>query len=509
MQQPRLSSHHSQRRRTPAPTFGAALFLALALNPGAHAQTEKLQTPPGSLWAAWQIARIYNPQFREARSRLAATRTRHPSALAGLLPRLSLDANQAYTNGQSAGPQFYGNNLLTVEQSENISQSYWTVTLSQPIFNWEAIQKLAAANARVAAAAATYDATRMKLMQTLVSRYLAVGVAQAQLAATRATEAAFALEARQARDRHQSGLRGIIGYEEARSAKASAEARVITARHELRKADAALAELTGPSFPPEIPSRTGRLPAIPLPPRSTRAWIREAREANPTVLAARLKARSARASVSAARGGYLPTLRLELSHTRQLTGGTYGYAVPGQVDFPSPAANTAQQNFLLLNLHWNFYAGGGTQARIDRAHDEARLAGAQAVRAFLKTETTIVDALSAFHADLARVRAYEESARAARRAVVATEAGVQAGLRSEFDLVNARLSLLSAETNLPAVRARLIDDALSLEAAAGLLTPKALRRLSRLFDRLPESKALLTPLHPFTQPRFHSPGDQS
>jgi outer membrane protein len=461
------------------------------------------------LWAAWRIARTYNPQFREARARLAASRTRHPSALAGLLPRLSLDANQAYTNGQSAGPQFYGNNLLTVEQSENISQSYWTVTLSQPIFNWDAIQKLASANARVAAAAATYDATRMKLMRTLVSRYLAVGVAQAQLAATRKTEAAFALEARQAWDRHQSGLRGIIGYEEARSAQASAEAQVITARHALHQAQAALAELTGPAFPPEIPSRAGRLPMIPLPPKSTRAWIREAREANPAVLAARLQARSARALVSAARGGYLPSIRLELSHTRQLTGGTYGYAVPGEVDFPSPAANTAQQNFLLLNLHWNFYAGGGTEARVDRADDEARLARAQSERAFLKAQATIVENLGAFHADVARVRAYEESARAARRAVVATEAGVKAGLRSEFDLVNARLSLLSAETNLPAVHAQLIKDALRLEAAAGLLTPVALSRLSRLFDRLPQRPEPRSLPHPATHSRLPSPGDPS
>ena len=505
----RFSPRHHRAHWTRLPGSGLVLLLALAVSPTIHAQTRRIPAPPGSLWAAWRIARIYNPQFREARERLAATRTRHPSALAGLLPRLSLDAKRTYTNGQSAGPQFYGNNILTVEQSENINQSYWTVTLSQPLFNWEAIQKLASANARVAAAAATYDATRMKLMQTLTSRYLAVGVAQAQLTATRKTESAFALETRQAWDRHQSGLRGIIGYEEAQSAKASAEAQVISARHALHKAEAALSELTGPAFPPEIQSRAGLLPTIPLPPRSTRTWIREAREANPTLLAARLEARSARASVSAARGGYLPVIRLELSHTRELTGGTYGYAVPGVVDFPSPAANTAQQNFLLLNLHWNFYAGGGTQAHVDRAHDEARLADAQTERAFLKIQATILESLSAFRADVARVRAYEDSAQAARRAVVATEAGVQAGLRSEFDLVNARLSLLSAETNLPAVHAQLIEDALRLEAAAGLLTPETLFHLSRLLDRRLVNNASHPTLHPANHPRSHSSGDPS
>ncbi len=467
---------------------GGVIALALVTGLAAHANPRKTPAPPGSLWAAWRIARIYNPQFREARARLAATRTRHPTALAGLLPRFSLDANQAYTNGTSVGPQFYGNTLLTVEQSENISQSYWTVTLTQPLFDWAAIEKLASANARVAAAAATYEATRMKLIRTLVSRYLAVGVAQAQLAATRKTEAAFALEARQARDRHRSGLRGIIGYEEARSAEASAEAQVISARRRLHEAAAALAELTGPAFPPEIPSGTRRLPTIPLPPRSLATWIREARQANPTVLAARLEARAARASVSGARSGYLPSIRLELSHTRELTGGSYGYAVPGEINVPAPAANTAQQNFLLLNLHWNFYAGGGTDARVDRARDEARLARAQAERAFLKTQAAIVEALSAFHADASRVRAYEESARAARRAVVATEAGVKAGLRSEFDLVNARLSLLSAETNLPTAHAQLINDALNLEAAAGLLTPGALFHLSRLLEQVPPER---------------------
>ncbi|MHB1544466.1 MAG: TolC family protein [Gammaproteobacteria bacterium] len=437
---------------------------------------------PGSLWAAWLAARTHNPQFQEARARLAATRTRHPAALAGLLPRLSLDANRAYTNAWSVGPEFYGSSLLTVEQSENISQSYWTVTFTQPLFDWSAIQKLAAANADVAAAAATYDATRMSLIENLVKRYLAVRVAQSQLAATLKTAQAFAIEARQARDRHQSGLRGIIGFEEAQSAEASAQAEVIGARRALSQALSALAELTGPSFLARLPARPQPLPLIPLPPLSLHEWVREGLHANPTVLAARLRARSAHIQVSAARGGYWPSVRLQLSHTRDLTGGTYGYAVPGVLDLPAPAANTAQQNFLLLNLHWNFYAGGGTDASVDRAEDEAALARGQAERAVLKSRAAAEEAFNSLHADFAEVRAYEESALAARRAVVATEDGVKAGLRSEFDLVNARLSLLSAETNLPAVHAAVINDALALESTAGLLTPQSLLQLSRMLE---------------------------
>lgn len=454
--------------------------------PTVFARPEPIHTAPsGSLWAAWIAARAYDPSFRAARARLKATRTRHPAALAALLPRLSLDANRAYTNGWSVGPEFYGSTLLTVEQSENISQTYWTVTLSQPLFNWSAIEKLASANARVAAAYATYTATRMKLMRRLVRRYLAVGVALAQLRATRQTEEAFALEARQAHDRHRAGLRGIIGFEEARSAEASAEAEVLGAQRALRTAQARLAELTGPGFLPVNSPRAHTLPLLPLPPDQLHVWLRIADRASPAVLAARLEARAARADVSAARSGYLPEVRLQLSHTRQLTGGNYGYAVPGEVAFPSPAANTSQENFILLNLHWNFYAGGGTDADVDRARDEAHLAHDVADRTLLKTRAGITEALSAFHADARRVRAYEESAHAARRAVVATEAGVQAGLRSEFDLVNARLSLLSAETQLPTVRAELINDALTLEADAGLLTPRALLQLSELIGRNP------------------------
>ncbi len=449
--------------------------------PQTHAQARP-RVQQGSLWAAWLAARSFNPQFREARARLAATRTRHPAALAGLLPRLSLDADRLYTNAWSVGPEFYGSSLLTVEQSENTSQSYWTVTLTQPLFSWTAIEKLAAANAAVAAAAATYSATRMTLMRSLVRRYLAVQVAQSQLRATRKTESAFAIEANQARDRHNAGLRGIIGFEEARSAEASAQARVIDARRELSQALSSLAELTGSSFMPHLAARTSSLPLIPLPPLSLRQWVHAARIANPAVVAARLKARSAHAEVSAARGGYWPSVRVQVSHTRDLTGGTYGYAVPGVLDLPAPAANTAQQNLILLNLHWNFYAGGGTDAAVDRAEDESTLARGQAARAALRSEAQAEHAFSALRADFADVHAYEESVVAARRAVMATQDGVKAGLRSEFDLVNARLALLSAETHLPEVHAAVINDALALESTAGLLTPRSLLKLSQMLQ---------------------------
>ncbi len=468
---------------------GALVAIIVTLAPNlSHAKTPTM-TQPGSLWAAWIAARTYNPQFREARARLAATRTKHPAALAALLPRLSLDADRLYTNAWSVGPEFYGSSLLTVEQSENTSQSYWTVTLTQPLFDWSAIEKLDAANADAAAAVATYAATRMTLIQTLVKRYLAVRVAQAQLSAIQKAQEAFAIEATQAHDRHRAGVRGIIGFEEARSAEASAQAQVIGARRALRHALSALTELTGPSFLARLSRRAQALPLIPFPPLTRREWIHEAQRTNPTVLAARLRARAAHAQVSAARGGYWPSVRLQLSHTRDLTGGTYGYAVPGVLDLPAPAANTAQQNLILLNLHWNFYAGGGTGASVDRAEDEADLARGQSERAALRSRTVAEEALSSLHADFAEVRAYEESALAAHRAVVATEDGVKAGLRSEFDLVNARLSLLSAETHLPTVHAALINDTLALESSAGLLTPVSLLELSRLLEHPPSTSA--------------------
>ncbi len=464
--------------------------------PQAQAQPRS-RVQPGSLWAAWLAARRFDPQFREARARLAATRTRRPAALAGLLPRLSLDADRLYTNAWSVGPEFYGSSLLTVEQSENTSQSYWTVTLTQPLFSWTAIEKLASANAAVAAAGATYTATRMALMRSLVRRYLAVLVAQSQLLATRKTERAFAIEAEQARARHKAGLRGIIGFEEARSAEASAQARVIDARRELRQALSSLAELTGPSFRPDLAARTSSIPLIPLPPLRPRQWVHAARLANPVVVAARLKARSAHAEVSAARGGYWPSIRVQVSHTRNLTGGTYGYAVPGVLDLPAPAANTAQQNLILLNLHWNFYAGGGTNASVDRAADEYTLAREQAARAALRSEAQAERALSALHADFADLHAYEESVVAAHRAVTATQDGVKAGLRSEFDLVNARLALLSAETHLPQVQAAVINDALALESTAGLLTPLSLLTLSKMFQsETGMETTVIPPIHP-------------
>lgn len=459
---------------TPARLLILAAALAAVAYP-CHAAT---------LAQVWQLAEAHAPALEQADATLEQARAAHTTALAQLLPALNMNASRIVENQSSSGPQFYGSSIVPVSQAANTRTNGWELELDQPLFDWNAIQTLSAADSGEAAGVATAEAARQTLMVTLAQDFLSVVNAQAQLDATREAQDGFATQAMQSEARYKAGLSGIIGSDETKAALAEAQSETLAAEQALKQARRQLdtdvgAHVSGPF--PSLP--TGLVLSLPQN-RTPEEYLRTALDQNPTLAAARLNLNSAGHALSATHGGYLPTVSLVLSHERDFVIGNSDFSVPGSA-LTSPANQDSSQNLLGLKLSWAIFSGGATHAASQAAQASERAADATLRTALLTVTSQVNNALDGLASNQQRVQQLQAGVVSAQSAVTATAAAVAKGLSSEQNLVIARQALLQLKTGYAGAVVDLVTSRLQLAQALGQLTPAMLTEVSAKFEAAP------------------------
>ena len=430
-----------------------------------------------TLWQIWQAAKAHDPAFQSAAATLAKVKADKPDALSALLPHVDGALSRTYYNASSEGPEYFGQNqILPVSQATNTGTTSWQIKLSQPLFDWSAIKNLQAADLDAAAAAATYQDTLSQLAVKVTTDYLNVLSARATLEATEATVKGFAEQSREANARYKAGTTGVIGADAARAGLETARGELLAARQRLTAARDTLQSLTGGLLPGArslLPTHYKVKVAS-----SESDWINRALKDNPHLAAVRLSARADNQRVDAADSGYLPNISLSVIHNQQIQSGTSSYSIPGQV-VPTPADYNATGNQIALQLSWNFFSGGATRAKVEKAQAQADQSTAVATSARLDVTREIKTRYAALQIDAQRLVTLRAAVAAARDAVHATTSGVPAGVRTEDDLVTQRERLLAAQQALNDAVSTSITDEISLARASGTLSDARLRALSK------------------------------
>lgn len=445
----------------------------LAASP-AHAAT---------LWQVWQAARAIDPAFAAAAAQLRVAAAGQPAALAALLPHLAVAASAGPEKDYLVEPDFYGTGFEPISQTQKIGASSWQVTLTQCLFNWQALQTYHAAGLTVQAAAAAYQANLEALNVAVVTDYVAVQAAEADVASLRQAAQGFNTQYHDAEARYQAGLSGIIGAEESLAADRAIQTQLLQAQQTLIAAQQSLAALTGDAaLQPDA-----ALPEVlALPPdQNIDDWLDQAARGNPSLAAAQLTVADDAALVAAAKGGYLPNVSLQLQHAQIAQGGAESYAFGGQAI--SGEDNVLQQNnSVTVQLTWNVFDGGATHAAADQAEATQDQAVANAATARLDVIRTVRTDDAALVLDRDQLSTARAAAKAATQAVHDAGDGVRAGLVSEDDLIADRQQLLSAQLALHAAMVAAIGHELGLAQAAGSATPALVATLSRLLDLTPK-----------------------
>jgi outer membrane protein len=306
------------------------------------------------------------------------------------------------------------------------------------------------------------------LMVRVADAFFGVLTAADTLQTTRANEAAYGQQARQAAERYRQGLAAQVNVQQAQSYEASARAGTLGAERALRDAEDALAEVVGRRLQ-ALKTLIAALPLQPPEPVEPAAWVGLAQQASPALAAQRLLLAAGENAVDAARAGHLPTLAAGLDVGR-----------PTQRE--AGASTSATVSTVSLQLRIPLFAGGTTQsalrqalARRDLAADELEAARRRVERETLAQHRSAVSAIG-------EVQAGQQALDSARRAYEATRVGHELGTQTMTDLLLAIQTLGAAQQQLSAARHRFVLAQLKLRQAAGTLHEDDLAAVNALLQ---------------------------
>ncbi len=437
----------------------------------------------GNLMTAYHDALLHDPRYAQARAEYKAAEEKRPEAWAALLPHLSAQggAQWDHASGNSAqvlsavNGALYSYNLSTLNHS---STKTWSISLTDTLFSFKKWMALKATDKEVARAAIAYEAAKENLIARTATAYFSVLSALDHLTVDESSAKQLAYSLKKAQAAFSVGLEPVVGVAQAKAARDEAFARLIQDKERLSDAEDALATITGRRYHSYLaPGRALPLSA-PQPARES-AWEQVARTNNLTVLSRELALEASDDEVEAARGSFLPSLKLAAIHA-------YNHSTSNQVifnqDFNGLNSNETD-NEIALEISVPLFEGGAHIARL-REREFDRSAAEDALRyAVLSVHEQVRHAFLGVASGVANIKALETSVQSHELSFHATEEGYAAGSESETALLRALDSLRVSRMRYERARYRYILSVLALYSATGHLDSKTIYKVNQWFTR--------------------------
>ena len=425
----------------------------------------------------YQRALSNDPQIREADANRRATRESKPQALAALLPQVSGTASydKDETDGTSTST-FVLNGVLTPSDRSGDGDSTtkrWSVDLRQSVFSWNNWVALKRADRQVAQAEADYQAAQQDLVTRVAARYFDVLAAQDNVDAQQSAFEAISRQLEQADKRFEVGLIAITDVQEAKAARDSAAASLIAAKRQLASAEELLREITAEKY--TVLAKPADTMPLKLPePADEQQWVNSSMEQNLALVSSRLAADIARDDVRSAFGGHLPSIDLVAGRSNTRTESELA------LDRGGVSAGDSDQDGNSYGIQFTvpLFSGGATQSRVRQSEFLWQAARERLTRVSRQTERQARDAFLGVNSEISRVAALRQALESSQTALKATEAGYEVGTRTAVDVLDARRTLVQAQTNYARSRYDYILNVLALKQAAGILDGKALEEVN-------------------------------
>jgi outer membrane protein len=455
-------------------------IFAVSLGAGANADG-------ATLLDVYKRAQQADPQIREADATRLANREARPQAWADLLPQIDGGAQAIRTETDSIGSEPRQTNIInpatgqpfftTGNSNQVVESKGFSATLDQVVFRWDLFAALKRANAQVAQAEVTYSAAQQDLIVRVAQRYFNVLAAQDTLDANNAAAEAFGRQLEQNEKRFEVGLIAITDVQESRAERDRATADVISAKRALATNQELLREITDQAIDMlAVPGND--MPLNSPNPQSEEQWVETSLEKNLSLAAARLNSEIAKANVSAARAGHLPSLRLSATYSDGDSDTDNTFDTTSGTSITASSTNEQEQSQLALRLTVPIFSSGGDQSRVRQAVYNHRAARERVERVSRETERAARDNYLGVSSNISRVQALKQSLESSRTALQAQEAGFEVGTRTTVDVLQSRRALYTAQTAYARSRYDYILSVIQLKQAAGILSEQDVVEIS-------------------------------
>jgi len=380
----------------------------------------------------------------QARAAYVAAKEAVPQARAGLLPQISGGWGRAY-------------NSISMEgiPRQSYWQNGWTLSLSQPLFDWTKWQNYKQADYVEARGAVDVDAAQQAALLRAVRAYFEALAAEDEVKRVAEYGAAVDEDMRILQRNRAAGEATVIDVREASLVREQVALQQSDALTRLAEKRRAVEDVTGVPF--ETLSRFPDAIALPaLAPENPDAWAEQAKNHGYAVQQKQLDYQIAQFDVSKAKGEFYPTVYATGSYTP--AGAASGYARP---------TTTATG---MLGISIPLSSGGETASKVRQSEalqDKAQEALVGATRA---ADVSARNDFARYQQGRARVDMLTKLVTSSREVLAATRIGYKVGTRTNTDVLRAMDTLYSNQRDLLGARYEAIVALLQLKGDVSTLS---------------------------------------
>lgn len=438
-------------------------FIVLCGN--ARAEIPNKSSP--DLYLLYKSALRHDPEIAAAKAARDAGEEAMPQARAGLLPQLSVAAEQEWFKRRTGGIEG-----LAPEQRDDYSRQVISANLSQPVFDLEAWYRYRTGQSRFVAAGAEFLIARQALGQRLIDAYFRALRQQSMLAARKAELDALIRQRERLEKQLNVGLVSKVDLLEVMAEESRVTVELVKTRQGHREALKDLESMSG-----IVIDRVATLSSIP--PRFLDVGLEDllvkARSSSPRLILARQRVVTAKHALAEADAAHAPDVSLEMFVSRELSDSPD--TVPrgtGRLEVDTTG--------VALRLDMPLYSGG----RVSSVGRERRSQLTQAEEEFRLERSRVTNELKsgyeALHSAEQSVSAARQAVKAQKLALSAAEKGLKAGVRDVVDVLRARRESFRALDVLNDARYELIDVLVRIYRLTGQLDADRIRRINQWLD---------------------------
>lgn len=396
--------------------------------------------------------------YKQAQADWLAAQQNIPIAQSYLLPALALTAGGAYNIPNYTEDAAFATN-------DPYFSSSFSLTLSQPIFNFALWDTLREAKAGVKAATANYYYAQQDLITRTVRAYLSVLQAYDMLRFTRANKAAFAEEYDTAKQKYDVGLVPITDVYDAQARYDQAQARELANINQLADSQEVLQQITGRYYQVLDGLSDKGIPLVAPSPNNIDVWAQTSAKQNYQLQAQHFNAEAMKANIGVQSSSFYPTIGFQGSFSDLRQYDRDLILVPGE----ESRTLVQQLTTFGIGMNYNFFSGGSTIAQTRQARFQYASASAKEQTVYQQVVGATRQAFLGVNSYAAQIEADELSIKSAASALASVRSAYKVGTRTLLDVLNDTTQLYQSQQSFAIDQYAYINNYVALKQYAGIL----------------------------------------
>ncbi len=425
---------------------------------------------------SYRLALQQDSRYQAALADTAANREAVPQAFSQLLPNISASLMRDKNQTDSRTPGFLGQ--LVSSRYDYLGSSY-VLSLRQPLYRKYNFAQYQQAKSQVVSAEASLDKSRQDMLVRLCGAYFEDLMARDQMALIEAQKQAYAAQLKGAKLSFQAGQGTRTDIDDAQARYDMVLAQELEAQHNLGYTRRQLEVIINQPAKQLARLDPARMELSPPSPADPEKWIAQAEKSNAELRAARANIESAKLELEKAKAGQYPTVDLVASRSNSL----------------SENDVTINQRYLTtsvgVQVNIPLFAGGYVNSQERQAADNLEKYRQQYEGARRELDLQVQKEYQNVTEGILKIRALEQAERSADQAVFSNKKGLQAGTRTQVDILNAEQQRFNARRDLAQARYQYILARVRLHGLVGSINNQEIALInSWLSDTAPGAAAM-------------------